>query len=163
MRLAVKAIAEALGGESATGSTGRNALRRAIMASMSPHSVPFGRCIIAASLLVASLWGQSSLAVVEKKAGKVGFYTLEGRRTGEVQVGNYPHEMVLSPDHRLLYVTDNGMLWMTDKGAGGNTISIIDVRSRRKAGTINLGNYRRPHGIAVLPTTGEIVVTIENP
>lgn len=110
-----------------------------------------------------SLFGQSTLAIVEKKAGKVGFYTEEGRRVGEVQVGRYPHEMAFSPDRRLLYVTDNGMLWMTDPGEGGNSISVIDVRSRKKTGVIDLGNFRRPHGIAVLPETGEIIVTIENP
>jgi YVTN family beta-propeller protein len=103
------------------------------------------------------------LAIVEKKAGKVGFYTEEGRRLAEVRVGAFPHEMVFSPDHRLLYVTDNGMLWMTDKGEGGNTISIIDVALRRNVGTIGLAQLRRPHGIAVLPVTGEIVATIENP
>jgi YVTN family beta-propeller protein len=121
------------------------------------------RCVFVALLMASLVCGQSSLAIVEKKAGKVGFYTFDGRRTGEVAVGAHPHEMVFSADHRLLYVTDNGMLWMTDKGAGGNTISIVDVHSRRKAGVIDLGNSRRPHGIALLPQTGELVVTIENP
>ena len=90
----------------------------------------FFRCTLLALVLAISQFGQSTLAIVEKKAGKVGFYTEEGRRLGEVQVGPYPHEMAFSPDHRLLYVTDNGMLWMTDPGEGGNSISIIDVRSR---------------------------------
>ena len=45
--------------------------------------------------------------------------------------------MAVTPDRRFLYVTDNGMLWMTDKGDGGNTISIIDVASRKKAGVID--------------------------
>ena len=103
------------------------------------------------------------LAVVEKKAGKVAFYTASGKRLSEVKAGTFPHEMVLSPDRRLLYVTDNGLLWMTDQGEGGNTISIIDVRARAFAGAIDLGHYRRPHGIAVVPKTGQIVVTIENP
>jgi hypothetical protein len=87
-----------------------------------------------------SLLAQSTLAVVEKKAGKVGFYTVEGKRIGEVQTGAFPHEMVFSPDRRFLYVTDNGMLWMTDKGEGGNTITIIDVAARKKAGAIDLGS-----------------------
>lgn len=123
----------------------------------------FLRGWLPALLLSVSLFGQSTLAIVEKKAGKVGFYTEEGRRIGEVQVGRYPHEIAFSPDHRFFYVTDNGMLWMTDPGAGGNTISIIDVRSRKKTGVIDLANLRRPHGIAIVPQTGEIVVTIENP
>jgi YVTN family beta-propeller protein len=121
------------------------------------------RCAFLAVALAAAVSAQSALAIVEKKADKVGFYTTEGRRTGDVAVGQYPHEMAFSPDHHLLYVTDNGMLWMADKGAGGNTISIIDVESRRKVGVIDLGNYHRPHGIAVLPATGQLLVTIENP
>src|SRR5947209_745926 len=121
------------------------------------------RLILWLALPAMSLLAQSNLAVVEKKAGKVGFYTVEGRRTGEATVGAFPHEMAFSPDRRFLYVTDNGMLWMTDKGEGGNTISIIDVASRRKVGMMGLGELRRPHGIAVLPATGEIIVTIENP
>jgi YVTN family beta-propeller protein len=113
-------------------------------------------------VLAISLLGQGILAVGEKKAGKVGFYTVEGKRVGEVQVGAFPHEFAFSPDRKLLYVTDNGVLWMTDKGEGGNTISIVDVASRKRTGVIDLGTYRRPHGMAVLPN-GEIVVTAENP
>src|SRR3954452_19115616 len=123
----------------------------------------FLRFALAAVLLGPSLHAQTTLAIVEKKAGKVGFYTEEGRRLAEARVGAFPHEMVFAPDHRLLYVTDNGMLWMTDKGEGGNTISIVEVAARRRVGVISLGQLRRPHGIAVLPRTGELVLTIENP
>jgi YVTN family beta-propeller protein len=104
-----------------------------------------------------------AMAVVEKKAGKVAFYSSSGIRLSEVKVGIFPHEMAFSPDRRLLYVTDNGLLWMIDKGEGSNTISIIDAAARQKMGVIDLGIYHRPHGIAVLPTTGRLIVTIENP
>ena len=104
-----------------------------------------------------------ALAVVEKISGSVGFYTAEGRRIGGVKVGAYPHEIILSPDRRHAYVSDNGILWMTNPGEGGNTISIIDLKSMKKAGVISLGNYRRPHGMDVDPKTGRLVVTIENP
>ena len=82
---------------------------------------------------------RASLAIVEKIAGAVGFYTAAGTRVGGVAVGTHPHEGILSPDGRYLYVTDNGILWMTNPGAGGNTISIIDVKGRSKAGVIDLG------------------------
>ncbi len=107
--------------------------------------------------------GKAAFAVVEKIAGVVGFYTAEGRRLSEAKVGAHPHEIVLSPDRRTLYVTDNGILWMTDPGEGGNTISIIDVTSQKKTGVIDLGRFRRPHGIAIHPRTGRMAVTIENP
>ncbi len=102
------------------------------------------------------------LAIVEKKAGKVGFYTADGRRVGEVKVGSFPHELAWTPDRKHLYVTDNGLLWMTDPGEGTNSISIVDPYRMTKVGVIDLGPYRRPHGLDV-DRTGRIVVTIENP
>jgi YVTN family beta-propeller protein len=115
-------------------------------------------------LLAPAAFAQKpALAIVEKIAGSVGFYTADGKRVADVKVGTHPHEIAISPDHRYLYVTDNGILWMTNPGEGGNTISIIDVASMKKAGVIDLGNFRRPHGIDVDPKSGRIVVTIENP
>ncbi len=106
---------------------------------------------------------QAALAVVQKISGTVGFYTAEGKHLGDVKVGKHPHEAVLSPDRRLLYVTNNGILWMTDAGEGGNTISIVDVQSRTNVGTIDLGEYHRPHGIDFDTATGHLAATIENP
>jgi YVTN family beta-propeller protein len=117
-----------------------------------------------ALLLVTPLWAQqAAMAVVEKKAGMVAFYTADGKRLSAVKVGLYPHEMAFSPDRRLLYVSDNGVEWMTDTGKGDNTLSVIDVATLKKVGVIDLGNYYRPHGMLVLPKTGHLVVTIENP
>ena len=104
-----------------------------------------------------------ALAVVEKVSWFVGFYLEDGRRIGEVKVGNFPHEAVLSPDGRLLYVTDNGVLWMTEDGEGSNTISVVDVRAMKKVGTIDLGRFRRPHGIAWDSTKTRLLVTTERP
>jgi YVTN family beta-propeller protein len=106
---------------------------------------------------------KATLAVVEKVAGEVGFYTADGRRLAGVRVGTYPHEIILSPDGKYLYVTDNGILWITEQGEGGNTISIIDLATRRKSGVIDLGEYRRPHGIDIHSKSCRMVVTIENP
>lgn len=103
------------------------------------------------------------LVVVEKIAGQVGFYSAAGERVAGVEVGKHPHEIVLSPDRRLAYVSDNGILWMTDPGEGGNTISIIDLARRARIGVIDLGRYRRPHGMDVDARTNRMVVTVENP
>jgi YVTN family beta-propeller protein len=114
-------------------------------------------------LPLAAVAQQAAIAVVEKKAGMVSFYDASNRRIGEVKVGSFPHETAFSLDRKLLYVTDNGLLWMTDPGEGVNSISIIDLATRKKIGIIDLGEYRRPHGIQVLPKTGQILTTIENP
>jgi YVTN family beta-propeller protein len=103
------------------------------------------------------------IAVVEKIAGAVGFYTEDGKELTQVKVGNFPHEAVLSLDGKLLYVSNNGALWMTDEGEGGNTISIVDVRTMKKVGDIDLGRFHRPHGIALVPGTKNLLATTERP
>jgi YVTN family beta-propeller protein len=117
-------------------------------------------------LLLCSLHAaaqKATLAVVQKVSGTVGFYAADGKHLKDVKVGAYPHEAIVSPDGRFLYVTDNGILWMQYAGEGGNTISIIDLASMTNAGVIDLGDNRRPHGIDIHPKTGRIVVTTENP
>jgi DNA-binding beta-propeller fold protein YncE len=103
------------------------------------------------------------LAIVEKKAGAVGFYTPEGKREAGVKIGEHPHEIVLAPDKIHAYVSDNGILWMQYAGQGGNTISIVDVKQRKKAGVIDLGQYRRPHGMDLDARRNRLVCTTENP
>jgi YVTN family beta-propeller protein len=103
------------------------------------------------------------IAVVEKIAGAVGFYTDDGKELTQVKVGNFPHEAILSLDGKLLYISNNGALWMTDEGEGGNTISIVDVRTMKKVDDINLGRFHRPHGIALVPGTKNLLATTERP
>ena len=58
------------------------------------------------------------MAIVEKVAGAVGFYSEDGQQLGHVPVGPFPHEAALSPDGRSLYVSVNGVLWMTEDAMG---------------------------------------------
>ena len=103
------------------------------------------------------------IAVLEKPGGSVGFYAADGHRISGVKVGDFPHEAVLSPDRRTLYVTDNGVLWLTDEGDGGNTVSVLDVSAMQRTAVIDLGKFRRPHGIALGPQPNQLLVTTEKP
>ena len=103
------------------------------------------------------------LLVSQKAASSVAFYTWDGQEVATVPVGTHPHEMVLSADGRLLYTTDNGTMQIEHSGNGGNTVSIIDVAARERVGIVDLGEYYRPHGIAINPATGEVLVSAENP
>ncbi|HET8547305.1 MAG TPA: FG-GAP-like repeat-containing protein [Bryobacteraceae bacterium] len=140
------------------------------VADLNRDGLPDIACIGAATAnlkfyenLGAALAASHPLAVVEKKAGHVGFYDREGTRVAGAAVGQYPHEIVRSPDGKLLYVSDNGILWMTEAGEGGNTISIVDVASKQRTGIISLGDHRRPHGMDVDRKRNRLVVTTENP
>jgi len=125
---------------------------------------PFpGGAAIAATDWAARITARNGYVAAEKASGHVGFFDADGKVIKEVYIGGHPHEMALSPDGDYVFTTDNGMLWMTDPGQGGNTVSIVDTRSRSLAGTIDLGKYRRPHGIDVDPMTGNLLVTTELP
>ena len=103
---------------------------------------------------------EADLAVVQKISGTVGFYTGDGKLVSTVKVGEHPHEAVLSPDKRLLYVSDNGILWMTYKGEGGNTISIVDVDKFKVTGAIQTGKW--PCRLAVTPDGKSLVYALQN-
>lgn len=66
-----------------------------------------------------------------------------------------PHEIVLSRDGRVAVVSDYGAQ------TGGNTLTVIDVPALRVARTIILGEYRRPHGLVLLPGDSLVAVTTE--
>ncbi len=111
-----------------------------------------------------SLSADQTLLLVSQKAGSsVGFYTPEGKHLTSVEVGTHPHVMVLSADGRYAYTTDNGTMQIEHAGEGGNTVSVIDLHTRKRVAVISLGRYYRPHGIDIDPATGNLLVTSENP
>jgi YVTN family beta-propeller protein len=127
---------------------------------------PIRTIVIALALLAqgCSIGGQRPAFVVgEKMAGSIGFYDAQFKRLGGVKVGAHPHEVALSADKRTLYVADNGVVWMTETGAGDNTISVIDIPSQLRTAVIDLGGFRRPHGLTVDEASGRVWVTTEQP
>lgn len=102
------------------------------------------------------------LLVSQKASKSVAWFTLDGELLAETSVSDHPHEIVLSPDGKTLYVTDNGVMQIENAGRGGNKVSIIDMDKRERTGEIDLGEYYRPHGLA-LCADGTLLVTTENP
>jgi len=105
----------------------------------------------------------NTLAILHKGGSSLGLYSMQGELRTAVPVGPHPHEMVVSKDGRFLYTTDNGTMKIEQAGRGGNTVSIVDLQARKKVGEINLGEFRRPHGIALDPATGRLAVSTELP
>src|SRR5690349_6411604 len=103
------------------------------------------------------------IAVVQKVAGSVGFYSEDGTQLANVNVGPFPHEAVLSKDGRWLYVSVNGVLWMTEDKLGNNTIAVVDTGAMRKVRDIDLGRFHRPHGIALTSAGDHLLATTERP
>lgn len=115
-------------------------------------------------LLATSSWAQDSeMLILLKGASALSFYSPAGKEIARTAVRPHPHEMVFSPDGKFLYTTDNGTMRIEQAGAGGNFVSIIDLKARKKIGEIDLGSFRRPHGIDIDKATGKIAVTTELP
>ena len=103
------------------------------------------------------------LLVLQKGASSLAWYTPDGKLQSSVPVGQHPHEMVFSRDKRYVYTTDNGTMKIEQPGTGGNTVSVIDVVSKKRIAQISTGEFRRPHGIDIDPATGHLAVTTELP
>jgi YVTN family beta-propeller protein len=113
--------------------------------------------------LVFTCSAPGELLVLHKGHSSLGFYSDEGSWIASVPVKQHPHEMVFSADGRYAYTTDNGTMRIEQAGTGGNTVSIIDLKERRKVGEIGTGEFRRPHGIDLVRTTGQLLVSTELP
>jgi YVTN family beta-propeller protein len=79
-----------------------------------------------------------------------------GRVVATLPTGEGPHEVAVSRDGRSAFVSNYGV-----RGKPGNSITVIDVARAAIARTIDLGDYQRPHGMAVLPGDTLIAVTSE--
>lgn len=120
--------------------------------------------LILSCVVAVAASGQTAAFVIgEKAAGSVGFYDSDFHRIGGAKVGTHPHEIVITPDKKTLYVADNGVMWMTEAGSGDNTVSIVDVASMKRTATIDLGEFRRPHGITYDAKSDRVYVTTEKP
>ena len=60
-----------------------------------------------------------------------------------IPTGPNPHEMVITPDQRIMY--------LSNYAPPGNTISVIDLRTRKHIKQIPTGEYTRIHGAAMAP------------
>lgn len=78
-----------------------------------------------------------------------------GRVLATLPTGQGPHEVVLTSDGATAVVSDYGAM------TAGSTLTIIDVSNRRVARTLTLGEYRRPHGLVMMPGDSIVAVTSE--
>lgn len=71
-----------------------------------------------------------------------------GASTATIPTGAGPHEVEVTADGRIAVVSNYG------GQPAGNTLSIIDLATRKERARVDLGDLRRPHGLA---TSGQMV------
>ena len=104
---------------------------------------------------VANAADSGTLLVLNKSDNTVSLIDLASRKViATVSTGVGPHEVAVSPDGKLAVVANYGAQ------TPGNSLTVIDIPSKQAVKTIDLGEYRRPHGIVWLKGN-EIALTSE--
>jgi PelA/Pel-15E family pectate lyase len=104
------------------------------------------------------------LLVLQKHAELLsGFDPESGDRWGPaIRIFAIPHEIAATADGNRLLITNYGVKTFRDADAGANLITIVDSHRIAHAGTIDLGDNHRPHGI-VRGRSGRFYVTTDMP
>src|SRR5947209_3673552 len=109
-------------------------------------------------LFAATAFAQTSsarLLVLNKPQAKLLIVDpVEKKVVAEVPTGIGPHEVTVSEDGKLAFVSNYG------EQTPGDSISVIDLAARKELRRRNLGALRRPHGIVAIH--GKVYFTAEN-
>lgn len=116
-----------------------------------------GRSVSAAesggSLLLVANKGDQTLSIVDPPSGKQIAAVPVGGTTG--------HEVAVSPDGKTAWVPIYGNSGVGLPGTDGQTISVIDLPSRKLVGQVELKQPSRPHCAVFGPKDGRLYVTTE--
>jgi len=91
-----------------------------------------------------------------------------GKTLAKLPVGRGPHEVIVSPDGRVAYVSNFGPYGICPPGdtmckTPGNTITVLDLAERKVKATYDYGSNKGQHG-SVISRDGKLVwVTSETP
>ena len=100
--------------------------------------------------------GAGTLIVLNKSDATATLIDLgTGDLVATLPTGPGPHEVAVSPDGRTAVATNYG------GQIAGSSLTVIDVPSAQVTSTIDLGEYRRPHGIVYLRDGVHVIVTAE--
>ena len=98
---------------------------------------------------------QGTLIVLNKQDNTASLINVSnGQTLALVPTGNGPHEGAVSPDGELAVVGDYG------GQSAGNSLTVIDIQSKSVSRKIDLGQYKRPHGVEFLDND-RVVITAE--
>ena len=92
-----------------------------------------------------------TIVVANQQSASATVIDLASGESVEIPVGQGPHEAAISTDGRFAIVTIYGAQ------VAGNQLAVIDLASNTVVRTIDLGEFRRPHGVVALAGSPELV------
>lgn len=111
-----------------------------------------------ALLLLSGAARASTLIVANKAEATVSLVSLpEGKVAATLPVGTGPHEVAVSPSGKLALIANYGL---SGPANAGSSLTLIDVPAGKVVKTIDLGEYRRPHGLLFLDER-RVLITAE--
>ena len=103
-----------------------------------------------------ALGAQAALIVLNKSDARASLVDISsGTVVATLPTGDGPHEVAVSPDGFTAVVGNYGAQ------TPGSSLTVLDLRRRAVVRTIDLGQYRRPHGIVWLGDGRRVLVTVE--
>lgn len=96
------------------------------------------------ALVLATPAHTATLLVLNKEDSTLSFIDpATGTSTATIPTGAGPHEVEVTADGRTAVVTNYGAQ------TAGNSLSVIDIAARKERVRVDLGELRRPHGLAI--------------
>jgi len=106
--------------------------------------------------MLPATWG-ATLVVANKAEATASLINLEnGKIFATIPTGEGPHEVGISPNGLFALVSNYGK-----RGSTGHSLTLIDIASARAVKTIDLGEFRAPHGVEWL-NNEHAAVTVED-
>jgi DNA-binding beta-propeller fold protein YncE len=97
----------------------------------------------------------SFLVVANQQSGVATLVELSSGRVSHIELGLKPHEVAVSPDARVAALT------VPSEGfRSGRRVLVLDLATAKIVRTIDLGDYRNPHGVAFLSDSVALVGTL---
>jgi YVTN family beta-propeller protein len=124
------------------------------MSSLSSLKPLFLASATLALALLPAVGSTQTLIVLNKDDATMAFIDpATGKTLGSVPTGEAPHEAAVSTDGKLAFAANYGAQ------TPGNTISVIDIATRKEVRKLDVSPLRRPHGL--LAHDGKLYFTAE--
>lgn len=105
--------------------------------------------------------GSRGLILIDKRGAHVRFVDPTSyKELSNLEVGNAPHDLAISPDHKTVYIPVYGDGVYGKNPHPGHTIAVVDLATRQLTATIDVSPYIAPHGIQV-DAAGKIYVSCD--